>query len=353
MVARLAAMYTVHHYAASHPTSQQLLLAGKRVVDACNTLGWHYPTPSPSFRTCSVPIHTPARSRGRSYAYAHLPPPPPQRVRRTIKDWDSAVDEDDVFSLQDLQEFETRLVVICPPIPLPGSTHTDSRKRFFDQSLYRVIPQVSLRSRTRYGHLHAQPHICPAPDDPPSPSTTNEKGFTRYLANNKPIPVPPHTQATVDAVLEDPYARCAWIIPVRGSLPWADCTAASVLDPEHASDHTPDEGHSRQIIWTPDALRQFWEFLLQLREGGALGSVALSFHAASTVCQESAPGTAAVDVETRPLLATDYVKVYHSVRYALRLRHVLYAWRFEGVERVLKGARLVLVDSRGQVLCSM
>lgn len=229
-----------------------------------------------------------------------------------------------------------------------------------------------------------------------------------YLSNNKPSPVPPYTQDKVDEVLLDSYARCAWVIPVRGCPPWPGCTAASVLDPSHASDEatspsigprapstaSTDDALSGQIIWTQNALFQFWDFLLKLQEGGALGPTTLSFHAAPTVRQESVPGTSATPaivaghaVETpplvsgqtgsfsprsyvarpAPLLATDHVKVYHGARYAMRLRHILYAWTFEarqpgnaegvagvaGKVRVLKGARLVLLDERAKGMLTM
>lgn len=202
-------------------------------------------------------------------------------------------------------------------------------------------------------------------------------------------------------VLEDPYARCAWVIPVRGNPPWPGCTAASVLDPEYEpsfgprgpSGTSPDDALSGQIVWTQSALREFWDFLLKLREGGILGPIALSFHAAPTPRQESVPvtsGTPAIAaghaVETpslvsehasssstgshaapaAPLLGTDHLKVYHGARYAMRLRHVLYAWTFEarppekaeGVSavarvRVLKGARLALLDERAKAMLTM
>ena len=206
--------------------------------------------------------------------------------------------------------------------------------------------------------------------------------------------------------LEDPYARCAWVIPVRGTLPWPGCTAASVLDPDHASDEAfvgprgpsttsaDDDGLSGQIVWTQRALLDFWDFRLQLREGGALGPIALSLHAGPSPREESVPvtsGTPAIvaghAVETplldsdhasewsstlshaapaAPLLGTDHLKVYHDAQYAMRVRHVLYAWAFgarepekaEGVwavakVRVLKGARLALLDERAQAMLTM
>ena len=59
--------------------------------------------------------------------------------------------------------------------------------------------------------------------------------------------------------------------------------------------------------------------------------------------------------------------VYHDAASAMRLRHVLYAWAVEtgtgpekaegvsvvGKERVLKGARLVLVDERARAMLTM
>lgn len=117
---------TVHHFqhhASSQPSSQQILQAGKRIVDACFTSEtWHYPTPTPSGPSfCTSYIVKVEHSwfmlrqgsRGRCYAYVLSPPPPTKGVacgrRDEIKHWDSTIDDagDEVFSLQDLEEFQS------------------------------------------------------------------------------------------------------------------------------------------------------------------------------------------------------------------------------------------------------
>ena len=71
-----------------------------------------------------------------------------------------------------------------------------------------------------------------------------------------------------------------------------------------------------------------------------------------------APGT---DICQPSLKAVDHIKVYHEVGYAMFIRNVLDAWGFGGENegegtiktktkktRVLKGAKLVLVDARSK-----
>lgn len=122
------ASLTVHNFtsrASSQPSSLALLQHGQRIVAACTTSdGWHYPTPSPSGRSFGVsyfltfartwPLMTRLGSRGRCYEYVRARPPPAPGVAhkqpREIRDWDSnteEVDNDEIFALQDLEEFRS------------------------------------------------------------------------------------------------------------------------------------------------------------------------------------------------------------------------------------------------------
>lgn len=194
--------------------------------------------------------------------------------------------------------------------------------------------------------------------------------------------------------MEDPYARCSWIIPVRGSLPWQSCSTAS-LQPEGPDctcaivPTTLREGLSVEIAWTRDAMLEFWKFLTELRTAGRLGPLGLSFHAAPTAQHlYSMPTTVPRNETTSAVSAqsstaenggitptsqktvrttvqsTDHFKVYHDAPQAMLLRAVLDAWVYQCREgngadngakkvRLLKGVTLVLVDelSQGILTC--
>jgi hypothetical protein len=188
----------------------------------------------------------------------------------------------------------------------------------------------------------------------------------------------------MQAYLSKRYGRCAWVVPVRGSLPWEGCSAGVVVKGE-------EETEAREeVTWTSQSLNSFWTFLEALKDAGILGSIAISFHPAP-ISWHSLQSASKSDTDGRkggsepipitdsgtgtgsdtqqdesiiyraPLVAVDHIKVYHDVGYTMFVRNVLDAWSFkevasgnEGVTtvkrkvRVLKGKRLVLVDSRSK-----
>jgi len=133
----------------------------------------------------------------------------------------------------------------------------------------------------------------------------------------------------------------------------------------------------------------FWKFLISAQQARNLGPISLSFHTApsdTTFTLDSATAESgnrpvqpaqpkeSIDlsdgfsdqVRCARLEATDFIKVYHDVKYSLYLRNVLDAHQYipEGITperyphpnsretsgsvtkiRPLKGARLVLVDN--------
>jgi hypothetical protein len=190
----------------------------------------------------------------------------------------------------------------------------------------------------------------------------------------------------MQAYLSKRYGRCAWVVPVRGSLPWEGCSAGVVVVKGEEEREVKEE-----VTWTSDYLNAFWNFLEALKDAGTLGSIAISFHPAPismhTLQNESEPksdtdsrkrgsdpipvpdsGTGTgrdtqqgPDMFRAPLVAVDHIKVYHDVGYTMFVRNVLDAWAFKeaasGKEggttatrkvRVLKGKRLVLVDARSK-----
>ncbi len=154
------------------------------------------------------------------------------------------------------------------------------------------------------------------------------------------------------------FAKTAWIIPVRGSLPWTFCTPAVVLD--DSEDNAVIVGKEGALIqWTKTTLVKFWDFLKNVREAGHMGQVGISFQVATPrergeswlsaeVIHE--PTNSAHGELSLPLSSLDYVKVYHKASSAMGLRNILDAWAYvcpDGRKsRVLKGSRLALVDER-------
>ena len=234
-------------------------------------------------------------------------------------------------------------------------------------------------------HFYATLGLVTSADLP----TTME--FTFKYAN--PRPISPHTLESYRNHLEDPLARCAWIIPIRGSLPWPFVTPASVLpDVAGDSEDTPSQelplrtnsGSCEELIWTRDAMREFWKFLIELRTASRLGPLGLSFRAAPATAQlmsiqtdsgvnrDPVDVTPAAEEESRAstgkssrssLQAVDHFKIYCDANQAVRLRNVLDAWSFAYQDpndvgrmkkfRLLRGVTLVLVDeeSRGILTC--
>ena len=184
------------------------------------------------------------------------------------------------------------------------------------------------------------------------------------------------------------------MIPIRGRLQWEGATSASILatspeSPTQESPKPPAEGHpDSELIWTREALVEFWAFLLQLRNAGNCGPLSLSFHAVpsqstpsmepysyvgshkqttvsmstsrsmSSLVPGSAHGlpTAGASSIGSPLRMVDHIKLYHDARYTPDIRFILRAWAYkkEGQKiRLLRDSRLVLVDerSRGILMC--
>ena len=171
----------------------------------------------------------------------------------------------------------------------------------------------------------------------------------------------------------------AWLIPVRGTLPWDNCTSGAFLDASCTIPIPSSPIVNNQISWTQGSVLKFWDFLLRLREAGKLGPLGISFNC--SLQSRLSPVTTNVDqqvhidpdllflnvTDTIPypqetcsnlnLSVVDYIKVNHDVPCRLYVRNALDAWSYEVKDmdgcvkkiRLLKGARLVLVDacSRG------
>ena len=109
-------------------------------------------------------------------------------------------------------------------------------------------------------------------------------------------------------------------------------------------------------------MRSFWSFLLAVRDANTLGPLALAYHSSSR--------GAALDSKTSSPLEVDHIKIYHDAPCAMLIRNVLDAWAFTmGAThlddnagdpdttqprsqkiRVLKGAKLILLDDRSSAM---
>jgi hypothetical protein len=146
----------------------------------------------------------------------------------------------------------------------------------------------------------------------------------------------------VQEFLATPYMRCAWIVPVRGVLPWEGCSPAIVLF--HSEDNVAlATGDDREIVWTGPCLAAFWSFLLAVRDAKTIGPIAFAFLASSELVDDGSH-------------RMEFIKVYHDTRYTMVVRNVLDAWGYlTGTKkiRVLKEKQLALMDdkSRGLLVC--
>jgi hypothetical protein len=178
-------------------------------------------------------------------------------------------------------------------------------------------------------------------------------------------PYSSHTPPTPELLLGSKWARCAWIIPIRGTLPWP-CTSAALLD--DLSTVSLDESHTltssssnpraqvpsltsgsnNTLFWTASALRDFWEYLRRMRDKKQLGPLSISF-----CLRENKKKLTEGD-----LVNIDCFKLYADAGLAMHVRQALHIWIFslttsapmsnyrsdERKIRLLKGSRLMLVD---------
>ena len=147
----------------------------------------------------------------------------------------------------------------------------------------------------------------------------------------------------------------AWLVPIRGILPWDNATSAEFLDNEDIPAPSTDSSGSGRLLWTQTSLRKFWDLLLELRKNQALGLLGISFHVARQSKQQSIASM--LSLPSQPpslgLSVVDYIKVYHDAPNTLLVRNVLDIWQYvyqteDGQTkkiRMLKGSKLVLLDA--------
>ncbi|KAG8216136.1 hypothetical protein J3R82DRAFT_8139 [Butyriboletus roseoflavus] len=242
--------------------------------------------------------------------------------------------------------------------------------------------------------LIPQPHFIPAPAGNFRPVDTSK---IPCYQKTLPSPIAPYYDAAaVNQLLSCKFRRAAWVIPVRGSLPWDGASTAVVLEGTQVASRSPSPflpapaAQLCAIMWTPDSLHHLWTFLGSIQQAKRLGPLSLSFHAApadafrtrdtmsepvwesnhpyyfqqSSKHTTGSPDDFATDNNDcrAHLEGIDYIKVYHDIPYSLSLRNILDAYRYEPVDgqvpgqsgandrkiRILKGAHLVCMDERSK-----
>ncbi|KAH9936710.1 hypothetical protein B0H21DRAFT_61472 [Amylocystis lapponica] len=399
-------------------SSQDLLEIGRGLVDAAKRAeGWYQPHDNFDYSIFE--------RRGREFVFSPAAPVCSQGSVQdgstrepVLKEWNTSAestDELDVFTLECLDDFQSTdishiirrshnvasggherqqddgviIVGAADSSSLLGSrkreveeTHSAEparkRPRLENCPLHQIIP---------YPHYHASLI--------PTSASLVDMGTAAFYSKASPIPISPYTTDTVRDYLDDPYARAAWVIPLRGGPPWEDCTPASILAvSSDALDILPQPpcrtsaDACEEITWTPVSLQAFWAFLIELHAARTLGPLALSFHATPDTDSSSSwkflPAHQPESISDLPctfdayansvvrsrrdcpaLRCIDHIKIYHDVTYTVHVRNVVHAWAYkvsgapsgDGLAepeiqtqkiRLFKGARLLLVDARSR-----
>ncbi|KAF8523738.1 hypothetical protein BU17DRAFT_85596 [Hysterangium stoloniferum] len=341
---------TVHHLTDDPiaSISDDILTAAQNLIEAsvASSIHWHPVSSSSSF-------HYTSSSKAQCFTLAREPP----RIKlkasfhlSQLPDWDASCSDDEETT--NLLEFEStnfnpgfEFIKRRPfkrKLPLQG-LHVD--RRFANdvdinaeqRSYKRIRPpylvaslSISISTLIAYPHYHASPY--PANPPPPGIDEIPEFRVKRRISH---------------VHLETPFARTAWLVPLRGDHPIGDASDAQLYE------SLPSDKSHDGIQWIPCAITQFWAFLLRQRSMNNFGPIAIAytFGPAAAVVETLKKGSAQQST-------WEYIKIYHDSRYALKLRSVLDSFRWEDQfddhrrhqiqrHRVLKGSTLILVDEKG------
>ncbi|OCH92742.1 hypothetical protein OBBRIDRAFT_409898 [Obba rivulosa] len=279
----------------------------------------------------------------------------------SLLDWNSesaVLNQPEVFRMADLEEFQNTVLnhpIIQDRSRTAGITEGSDAEKPENEHI--LSQPRSAQRQNEVGPLHAiipQPHFHGVPQ----PTTYHVRQTISFPPYQKAYPtaLAPYTPDTVQLLLGRRFTRLAWIIPVRGALPWPKCTAACLLrsgSAPHFSRSPLPIGPSPQlddaekvrpeITWTRESLLSCWDFLLELRRVKSMGPLALAFHAAlpsdaGSVLghgqQSMSSGHQSTAVATAPgtipnLLFVDHIKVFHDSAYTMQLRNIIDVWGFQ------------------------
>ncbi|KAI5891356.1 uncharacterized protein SCHCODRAFT_02505445 [Schizophyllum commune H4-8] len=326
--------YEAHYYASTNESSNQtaVLSSAEKVL--------HGATAVDNWRTV-IQQKAPSPSKEATRAYMLLLAPPyisGTRTRPELRHWGAAPDPeaDEIFSLQELEEFESSDFSYLDRVPVSkrmsrSSTPDPSpkRRKLYTAPLYDLLPK---------------PHVFVSPVT----SKIKMKDLKAYN-RRKPIILDPDVQ------LSAPFSRNTWIIPIRGKLSWDECSSAALFDPSNESAIPfPPTPTDNEILWTRDAISQFWQFLIYFRQKGRLGPIGLSFQVSSVqpISGSASSGSATAHNDISSL---DHVRIHHDGQLSMHVRNILHLWAYRANEgdsgiRMLRGARLLLVNHKGKAL---
>ena len=213
--------------------------------------------------------------------------------------------------------------------------------------LYDLLPKVGcLRPLVTVILLTnaCQPHVFTSPVT----SKTKVKDLKAYT-RRKPIVLDP------EANMSAPFCRNTWIVPIRGGLAWEECSSAALFDPSNEfAIPFPPTPHDNEILWTRDAVMQFWQFLIYFRQKGRLGRIGLSFQVSSmpTIGGSASSGSSTTNTD---ISSVDHIRIHHDGELSMHVRNILHLWAYRENEgdpgiRMLRGARLLLVNHKGKAL---
>lgn len=288
---------TVHKYlddegpALSH--SAATLELGRDLVHAASSrLGWRQPSVSFNKRLFELKYD-------RLYQFSASPPQVGTPAPRThaLKDWGVPSSDEESFMLEALEEFlhlKLEAPRARPARKRPASQDSlpdirDCESRLTARSSTYQVSLEPPTKRPRYdvasiSHLIPQPHYVPGPSGSLWPLDSER---LRPYRRVQPSPIAPFDLASANLFFNTLYNRAAWLIPVRGSLPWDDATCATILAPPQDDTPLPSgpaplrDGISR-ITWTHHSIVHFWEFLIAIQQAKNLGPISISFHSASS-----------------------------------------------------------------------
>ncbi|KAI5826928.1 hypothetical protein K523DRAFT_418845 [Schizophyllum commune Tattone D] len=326
--------YEAHVYASStEPLSKSAVLgsAEKVLHDATAVDNWRTVTQQKA--------PSPINETTRAYMLLLAPPCiPGTRTRPELRDWGAPSDSDldGIFNLQELEDFESSDFSYLDSLPVTKREASNSspepspkRRKLYTAPLYDLIPK---------------PHVFLSPVT----SKIKVKDLKAYT-RRKPIVLDP--EANVSA----PFSRNTWIVPIRGRLAWDECSSAALFDSSNEfAIPFPPTPHDNEILWTRDAVMQFWQFLIYFRQKGRLGRIGLSFQVSSmpTIGGSASSGISANNTD---ISTVDHIRINHDGELSMHVRNILHLWAYRENEgdsgiRMLRGARLLLVNHKGKAL---
>ena len=357
---------TVHHFSAKQPleVSRSLLLQEGRnlVFQGAGEESW---SSRPVLKSLRADIHCCKSFTFKSHFQQDLhlelaqflyplTPPLISGTRSTeLKEWGSPANESEFFNLNNLVEFISTDFSQAPKRKLTDGGIRSMKRRLDNKPLNLLIPQVIALLWLRSCSDDNKPHILTSPFFQLMSHQVNIAPYRK----SKPTMIAPY-ELPLDSF--DEYSRCAWVIPVRGQLPWPESSSAVLLDSPQ-DPPAPSNTQMNEFTWTTSSVRKFWEFLIGIREARNIGSLGISFHAApssSPFPERSSRATRNVTTNTTDIglcevymSSVDHFKIYHDWPRSSQLRNVLHAWSFESKGnkyRLFVGAKLVLLDNKSR-----